>query len=133
MVAHQKKHELAHFPHEIQKARQRLRTDIKKWRSQQQDIMLHVLKLIAELPNCLPESETLFLPSDIPVHQHVTYGIECLAVEELLLCKGEAYDALESVCQAVKFVTCLCRDKHKHAKRPGNEFACRGFGAGSRR
>lgn len=116
MVAHQKKHELAHFPHEIQKARQRLRTDIKKWRSQQQDTMPHVLKLVAELPNCLPECETLFLPSDIPVHQHITYGIECLAAEELLLREGEAYDALESVRQAVKFVTCLRRDKHKHAK-----------------
>jgi hypothetical protein len=116
MVAQQKKYSLAHLPSEIQKARQRLRLDIKKWCLHQQDIMPRVMDLVADLPYSHVELETLFLPSDINMAQCTTYEISTLATEEIRLREGEAHDALESVRQAVKFVTCLRADKQKHAK-----------------
>jgi hypothetical protein len=115
MLDLQKKLGLAHFPVEIQKARQRLRADIKNWRSQQQEVMPLVTDLVADLENVQPDNEILYLPSDISPDQHIAYGLSQLAAEELQLREGEAYDALDSVRQAVKYTVCLRADKHKHA------------------
>ena len=116
MIGQQQKHGLAHLPSEIQKARQRLRADIKKWRNQQQEVMPSATDLVTEVRISDPEHETLYLPSDIALDKHAEYGLSRLAVEELLLHEGEAYDALDSVRHAVKYATCLRADKHKHAK-----------------
>src|ERR1700720_1313607 len=72
--------------------------------------------LVTEVQISDPEHETLYLPSNIALDKHAEYGLSCLAVEELLLCEGEAYDALDSVRHAVKYAMCLRADKHKHAK-----------------
>ena len=72
--------------------------------------------LVTEVRISDPEHETLYLPSDIALDKHAEYGLSRLAVEELLLHEGEAYDALDSVRHAVKYATCLRADKHKHAK-----------------
>jgi hypothetical protein len=116
MIGRQQKHGLAHLPSEIQKARQRLRADIKKWRNQQQEVMPSATDLVMEVWISDPEHETLYLPSDIALDKHAEYGLSRLAVEELQLREGEAYDALDSVRHAVKYATCLRADKHKHAK-----------------
>ena len=116
MIGQQQKHGLAHLPSEIQKARQRLRADIKKWRNQQQEVMPSATDLVTEVRISDPEHGTLYLPSDIALDKHAEYGLSRLAVEELLLREGEAYDALDSVRHAVKYATCLRADKHKHAK-----------------
>lgn len=63
-----------------------------------------VLDLVAALPITLPGSENSYLPSDIPLQQQSRYGIGDLAKEELLLRQGEAYDAVQPVRQAVKFL-----------------------------
>jgi hypothetical protein len=74
------------------------------------------LGLVTEVQISDPEHETLHLPFDIALDKHAEYGLSHFAVEELQLHEGEAYDALDSVQHAVKYVTCLCADKCKHAK-----------------
>lgn len=77
--------------------------------------MPNIADLVMNTPHSQPEKEKLFLPSDISLAHHVTYAIEHLVSEEIALREGEAHDALESVRQATKYVTCLRKDKQKHA------------------
>ena len=115
MLDQQKKLQLTHFPTEIQRARRHLQADIKKWQSHQQEVMPLVTDLVADLEDVQPDNKTLYLPSDIPLDQHIAYGLCQLAAEELQLHEGEAYDALESIQQAVKYAVCLHGNKDKHA------------------
>ena len=116
MHGQQQKLSLAHLPGEIQKARQRSRADIKKWHSQQQEVMPTATNLVTEVQISDPELEALYLPSNIASDKHTEYDLCLLAIDELQLCEGKAYDALDSVRHVVKYATCLCADKHKHAK-----------------
>lgn len=67
--------------------------------------MPNIADRLTTLPNCQAESEKLCLPSDILPAGRGIYEADKLADEEMLLREGEAHNALESVQQAVKFVT----------------------------
>jgi len=76
---------------------QRLRTDLKKWHQQQQQICPQVVPYIISAPYCPPQEEKLFLPSDFNSNDRTKLGLDILGGEELKLRKGEANDALHSL------------------------------------
>lgn len=117
MVAREKAEALTHLSADIQKARQRLRLDLKKWRSEQQLVMPLVMDVVADLPfHAHPEHDKLCLPSDFTSDEQSRYLLEDIVMQELALREGEAHDALESLRQATKYLTSLRGDKAKHAK-----------------
>ena len=71
---------------------QRLKTDLKKWHQQQQQICPQVVPYIIVASYC-----PLFLHSDFNSNDHTKLGLDILGGEELKLQKGEANDALHSL------------------------------------
>jgi hypothetical protein len=101
---------------DTEKDRQRLRIDIKKWRSHQQELFPQISNHIAEIPYGLPENKTLLLPSNLSHPERILYSMEHTAPLEMKLWEGEAHDALQSLRSAYKYAL-SCR---KQKGRKGN-------------
>ncbi|KZP09514.1 hypothetical protein FIBSPDRAFT_963909 [Athelia psychrophila] len=101
---------------ELQKSRARFSVELKRWRYNQQALMPSIIDLVVALKPEFPEKEKLYLPSDFDVEARTRYNLEALGLAQLRLCEGEAYDALETTRQAIKYVTSLRADKKQYAR-----------------
>lgn len=100
---------------EIDRDRQRLRSDLKKWRSSQAAWMPLAMELIASAAYSEPEDEKLWLPSDFKQDQRDKFGLSALADAERQLREGEAFDAIRDICQVIRYTLSASKHKRSHA------------------
>lgn len=78
--------------------------------------MFEVGDLVATRTACEPEEEILYLPSDLSSSERLAMGLVQLGVEEGKLREGEAYDALQSVRSASKWISATHQYRNKNIK-----------------
>jgi hypothetical protein len=97
--------------------RQALGEEIDSWRKTQFRAIPELETLYSTIdPSTHPEEENLFLPSDIPIDQHVRLGIGSLAAIEYQLREGQANDAVQSLCNTILHGMVLRDAKNAHAR-----------------
>jgi hypothetical protein len=83
-------------------ARNKIHRELISWR-QTQFVVCPLLKsYIGAVDPNFPEKENLMLPSSFDQHLHEGLGLTLLAAIEYQLREGQAYDALEDVCEKIK-------------------------------
>ncbi|THV04648.1 hypothetical protein K435DRAFT_649011 [Dendrothele bispora CBS 962.96] len=79
-----------------------LRVAIDKWRAEQQQHCPSVMDLVVDQDFAHPESEKLYLPSDLNEEQRDVHGMRRLVDVEMRLRKGEANDAIRCLRSALR-------------------------------
>ncbi|THU96110.1 hypothetical protein K435DRAFT_665135, partial [Dendrothele bispora CBS 962.96] len=79
-----------------------LRVAIDKWRVEQQQHCPSLMDLVVDQDFVNPESEKLYLPSDLTEEQRDVHGLQRLVDVEMRLRKGEANDAIHCLRSALR-------------------------------
>ncbi|THU84007.1 hypothetical protein K435DRAFT_688454, partial [Dendrothele bispora CBS 962.96] len=87
---------------EAQKQQISLRMAIDRWRGEQQKHCPSLTEYVQEQDFTKPESEVLFLPSDLSIEERQAHGLQKMGEVELRLRQGEANDAIRCLRSALR-------------------------------